>query len=621
MRISAGIAACWLLLGTAANAADEPKPAASLNELDARLAAAFRQGDVPGAEVAVVEHGRVAFVKAYGVTDTKRKTPTTDDSVFRAGSISKSVTAIAVMTLVEHKKLSLDAKLADLAPEVTFVNPWEKTDPVRLVNLIEHTTGWPDISTRVLAKDGPGWSVLKGVQFTMSEFTSRWAPGHFTVYNNAGPAVAGVIVEKASGRSFGDYLDAHVLRPMGMATADFDLTPALKPRVAKSYAREGSETPFQNIVLPPAGSLNVSAKELVQLVRFFLGRGTVDGRHILTPASVDRIERSESNLASKDGFTQAYALGNASFPQPGIAFRGHNGEIDSFTAVYSYNTRCDCGYVMMANGGGGVDFATPTSQEVEHYLTRGMTMAPPPAVHIPDEELARYAGFYRTITPPNDLLKPLVDVTGLSRVSVSNGKIAMIGLGGASEYLPIAPHLFRRPDREQASVAFTEADGHVYRLTAFNAAEKQPLWRALLIIAVLLAIVLGLAFALAMTIPWLIGAFRGRLDGRGGWLVRFAPLLSLVALFATFGMTYAVVLGSGTSALRRLAEIGPYSLAIFVLSLLYPLFALLGLWLAVRRSETPAVVRIYAGTTCAALVAFSAYAAAIGWVGARVWTM
>lgn len=617
MRLSGGLAALGLLLAAAPAAADDTRPATSFQELDARLAAAFAKGHVPGAQVAIVEHGRVAFLKSYGVTDTATKAPTTDDSVFRAGSISKSITSIAVMTLVEQGKLALDGKLADLAPEVKFVNPWEKTDPVRLVHLLEHTTGWPDISTRVLVQDGPGWTTLKGVQFTMGEFTSRWAPGRFSVYNNAGPAVAGVIVEKVSGQTFGAYVDDHVLRPMGMASADFDLTPGLAKRIAKSYGPDGSVTPFQNIILPPAGSLNVNARELAQLVRFFLGRGTVDGRKILAPSSVERIERSLSNIAAKDGFVYGYGLGNAPFPEPGIVFRGHNGEIDSFTAVYGYQAKCGCGYVMMANGGDGVNFATPASMDIEHYLTRDGKMAVPPVASVPDAELADYAGIYRTITPPNNLIRPIVEVAGLQRVTAGHGKLTVSGI----DFVPFSRHVFRRTDRDQPSVAFVHADGQVYKLNAFGAAMKEPLWRAIAIAAVLILVALGTVFGVVMTIPWLVAGVRGRLHARGGWLVRFAPLLSILALAATFGMAVYGVAAAGGSALHALADIGPYSLTIFACSILFPLFAALGLWLALTRRDVSAVVRIYATLTCAALLAFSAYALLIGWVGARTWTM
>lgn len=617
MRHFAGLAAGLALLCAGSASADTSKPVTSLPQLDRALAQAFRDAKVPGGQVAIVEHGQVVFTRSYGLADRAKKIPVTDDTVFRAGSISKSFTSIAIMTAVEQRKLSLDGTLSQLAPDVHFVNPWEKTDPVRLVNLLEHTTGWPDISTRVLAQDGKGWSVLKGVQFTSPEFTSRWAPGRYAVYNNAGPAVAGAILEKATGESFENYMNAHVLRPMGMATADFDPPPALAQRIAKSYAPDGSVVPYQYIILPPAGSLNTNARELAQLVRFFLGRGTVDGKQILTPQSVDRIERSESNIATRYGFTMGYGLGNAVFPESGINFRGHNGQIDAFTAVYGYLMRCDCGYVLMANGGDGVDFATPISGLVEHYLTRGLKMAPPPTVAVPDSELARYAGVYRNISPPNRLAEPFTDILNMSRVSAGHGKLTESG----NDFFPTAEHIFRRADREQPTLAFLEDGGQTYKVSAFYTAVKMPWWQVIVVVLIEASIALGAVFAVAMMPFWLTAGFRGRLAARGGWAVRFVPSFSAAALIVTFGLALYGIVGAGTSALTRLSGVGPYSLAIFAGSILFPVLALWGLWLAARTQNAPLVIRIYAGLTCLALLAFSAYAASIGWIGARTWTM
>src|SRR5262249_22353876 len=364
--------------------------------------------------------GAIAFLKGYGVADRAKGTPVTPETVFRAGSISKSLTGIAIMTAVEDGKLSLDGRLKDLAPEVAFANPWEDTDPVRLVHLLEHTTGWPDISLRVLTTDGKGWTLLRGVKESSSEFVSRWPPGRFSVYNNAGPAVAGVILEKATSQEFNSYMRERVLRPMGIATGDFELTPELAGRLSTSYCAGNVESPCQEIILGPAGSLDVSVKELAQLVRFYLANGTVDGRAILNPASVARIERSESTLASPVGFAEhGYGLGNVPFPDKGVTFRGHNGGIDSFTSVYGYARAANAGYVLLANGGQGVDIARPAARLVQDYLTRDRGLHPPPTVSVAAARLEADAGFYRPVTPSNRLTRPYQEVLGLARVKAS----------------------------------------------------------------------------------------------------------------------------------------------------------------------------------------------------------
>lgn len=592
------------------------KTAASLEELDQTLAAGFKDGNVPGATVAIIENGQVVMTKNYGVADLATQAPVTDDTVFRAGSISKSFTSIAVMTLVEQGKLDLNGKLADLAPEVKFVNPWEQTDPVRLAHLLEHTTGWPDISTRILGLDGKGWSTLKGVQDASGDFFSRWQPGRFAVYNNAGPAVAGVIIEKASGKVYEDYMRESVLRPMGMATADFDLPPELAARIAKSYASDGTVAPYQYITLRPAGSLNTTVKELSQLVRFYLGRGTVDGHTILKPESVARIERSETNLGAPVGFTNGYGLGIAAFPDPGITFRGHNGEIDAFTAVYGYNVRCNCGYVIMANGGEGVDFGTPGSQAVQGYLTRNMQMQAPAVAQVPAETLHEYAGLYRTITPPNNLLRPIVELAGFTRVVAGEGKLIISG----NEWLATGEHTFRRMDREEATLAFVADGGSVYKISAFASQVQMPMWMAAAVVGIAGVLAIGLALSLLMTPVWIVSAVRGRLSERGGLIMRLLPLFAFLSFVAMMGLVAYAVLGSGTSAWTNLAY-GPYSITIFVTSILFPLFALLGLLAAWRGTNANGFVRLFLGLTSLAMLVVAGYLASIGWVGVQTWAM
>ncbi|HJW93855.1 MAG TPA: serine hydrolase domain-containing protein [Thermoanaerobaculia bacterium] len=575
-----------LFLASSAFAADRT--------LDARLAQIFKDGKIPGATVAIVENGEITFAKGYGYADVAKKIAATADTPFRAGSISKSVTSIAVMTLVEQKKLALDAPIATLVPDLHSVNQWESTDPVRLVHLLEHTTGWPDISTRVLAQDGKGWTTLQGLHFMQREFVSRWKPGRFMVYDNAGPGVAGYAIERVTGQTFEQYVRDQVLRPMGMAAADFDLTPELAPRIAKSYMPDGAESPYQYIILRPAGSLNVSARELAQLVRFYLNEGSIDGHQILTPASIARIERGETNLGARFGFTDAYGLGNAPFPDHGLTFRGHNGSIDSFTSVFGYNRRTRSGYVLMANGGEGVDFATPAAKAIQEYLTRGVAMTPPPTVTLPDAR--RYNGWYHTITPPNDLLRPYAEVLSLNHVSFPDPKLIATG-----------PHTFRRSDRESASQAFVEDGGETYKIGTFSAQRRVSIFVVIATYAIGFIIVAGALIGLVMLL-------------RRKWL-GVLPLASIAALAVAAVLPIRAFIASGTSAVRQLAEVCPYSLTILACSVLFPLLALAGLVLSVRNREATRFLRAYTATTSLALLVVAVYLAAIGWLPLRTWVM
>ena len=101
-----------------------------------------REAGVPAVGVAVVDETGALWTAGLGQARRSDAQPATSDSLFRMGSVSKMVAALAAMTLVEQGRLDLQAPLRQLAPEVAFENPWESTHPVRVVHLLEHTTGW-----------------------------------------------------------------------------------------------------------------------------------------------------------------------------------------------------------------------------------------------------------------------------------------------------------------------------------------------------------------------------------------------------------------------------------------------------------------------------------------------
>jgi len=356
---------------------------------------------------------------------------------------------------------------------------------------------------------------------------------------------------------------------------------------------------------------------MAQLVRFYLFGGFVDGQRLLSPASVTRIETSETNVASKDGFVYGYGLGNAIFPDSGPTFRGHNGSIDSFTAVMGYNRRSNSGYVLMANGGEGVDFATPIAHMVQAYLTRDWKMSPAPTVKVSAAELANYAGFYRSVTPPNNLLRPYTEILGLARVQAGDGKLIVSG----NDFLPVSAHVFRRHDREDPSLAFVEDGGRIYKVGAFNAAMREPFWLIAAAFVIVAIVVVGTLFGLAMLIPWIVFAVQGKLAARGGFTMRLLPLLSTGALAVMAALPIMAYSDAGASAVHRLADIGPYSLTIMVASVLFPLLALAGLGLGLRNGEARAIVRGYVVATSLALLVLSGYFASIGWFAMRTWEM
>ena len=194
-------------------------------------------------------------------------------------------------------------------------------------------------------------------------------------------------------------------------------------------------------------------------------------------------------------------------------------------------------------------------------------------------------------------------------------------ISGSKEFTPVAAHSFLRADRDEPSLAFVEEGGARYKLSDHGSAQKEPLWRALLIFAVLGSIVLGVLVSAVLLPLWLVALFRGRLAGRGGALVRLLPVGALATLLLTFILPLLVISSGSTTAMRRLADPSVTSIVVLGCSVLFPLLAAWGFWRSLKTPAAKLPVRLYAGATTLAVLIFSAYAAVIGWVGAMTWRM
>ena len=134
---------------------EEPKPAQSIDELHQQVEKILKDTHTNGVSIAIVHKNGPEWVTGLGMADLASNRAATADTLFRIGSTSKTFISLSILMLVDQGKLSLDDPLHTLAPEVWFDNPWESSDPVRVVNLLEHTTGWDDLHFREYAKQAP----------------------------------------------------------------------------------------------------------------------------------------------------------------------------------------------------------------------------------------------------------------------------------------------------------------------------------------------------------------------------------------------------------------------------------------------------------------------------------
>ena len=198
-----------------------PSNAESIEELQKQIEDVLKETNTPGISIAIVHKDGPEWIAGLGKADVAGNRAATAETLFRIGSTSKALASLAVLLLVEEGKLSLEDPVHKLIPEVWFENRWEETDPVRIVHLLEHTTGWDDMHFREYAKDSPAIGLPEAFNYHHKSRISRWPPGTRMAYCNSGPPVAAYIVEKITGQKFEDYVEEKLLKPIGMKSATY----------------------------------------------------------------------------------------------------------------------------------------------------------------------------------------------------------------------------------------------------------------------------------------------------------------------------------------------------------------------------------------------------------------
>jgi CubicO group peptidase (beta-lactamase class C family) len=515
---------------------DVPKPARSLQELQQQLEKILKDTRTPGMSVAIVRRDRAEWITSLGKADVASGRAATPETLFRIGSTSKAFASMSILKLANEGKLSLDDPVRKLAPEVWFENRWEASDPVRVVDLLEHTTGWDDMHFREYAKDAPGMGLGEALDYDHHSRVSRWRPGTRMAYCNSGPAVAAYIVEKVTGQRFEDYVTQNLLGPIGMKTATY-FQPSSAPSTTL-YHSDG-KTPYRywNILFRPAGSINASANDMAAYVSFYLNRGTVNGTQVMPAASIERMEVPTRTWAAREGLQAGYGLSNYWSVNDGFVYHGHNGGVEGGLTEMAYMPDQGVGYFFSINSGDGGAFEK-IGKAIRAYITRELTKAPLPAIAALPADAAEYAGWYEPDSPRVEVASFLERLLGMGHVRVAEGKLLVSSLDGLNDvFVPVVGSQFRHVPKKDAPdpVATVElltpnSEGRFIQFGAGTTMKRVPAWFAVAEIILTGFVVLAM-FSIVLYAPfWLVGGFWKKRRRPAERAMRVWPLLAVLSL-------------------------------------------------------------------------------------------
>lgn len=608
---------------------DPAKPAQSIAQLRQQLEKILQDTHTPGVSVAIVHRDGPEWVAGLGKSNVAANQAATDETLFPIASIGKGFIALAILKLVNDGKLSLNDPVHKLVPEVWFENRWEATDPVRVVDLLEDTTGWDDWHLREYAKDATGMTRLEGLDYDHHSRTSRWRPGTRMAYCNSGPAVAAYIVEKLTGQRFEDYVTQNLFLPIGMKAATY--FEQASPQMTTTYEADGkTPVPHKNI-LESGAIKGFSAKAMAAYVQFYLNRGAVAGTDVMPAISIDRMETPTRTWEAQQGLKAGYGLSNFTSVHDGFVYHGHDGGGIGVRTDMAYMPEYGVGYFYGINAQNERAFQK-IGDAIRAYITRGLTRPPVPAAAQLPADAQQYAGWYEPAAPRSDFTR-FFDRFQLQRVHFERGNLVVSNMFGTINmfrtinwtFVPVGGDQFRYLPKEgpappiaTAALIAPNADGRFFFVLRLGEWKRVPTWfavaEAVLIIWCLLAFVAILLYA-----PfWVFGRLIKKRRRPHERAMRLWPLIAAVSLLAAYGL----YMRAARAPVMCLGNLTVWSFGLFLTTLTFgvaSLASVLVLWLA-RKHEIRSSVRWFSIAVTSALLIATAYLAYWGVIGIRTWS-
>lgn len=507
-------------------AADQPIPPGELEAfVDGYVKAAMARDHIAGVTVSVVQNGQVVLKKGYGfasLSPARRVDP--DRTLFRIGSISKTFTWIALMKEVEARRIRLDQPVNAYLPAALQLKDQGFDQPVRVINLMDHSPGFEDRSLGHLFEDR--FDRVRPMEVYLRQERPKRVrpPGAVSSYSNYGAALAGEAVAFVARTPFEDVVEQEILRPAGMGHTTFrephpakeglpaPMPPSLVADISQGYrwaAGGWRARPYEFIEqVAPAGAASSTAGDMARYMLLLLGDGSLDGATVFGPQTARAFRTPIQQTApGVNGWAHGFLIDSL----PGsLTGYGHDGGTLSFFSNMTLVPARNLGIFISTNTEGGAQL----SGRLAPALIRQFYAPPPAAPRAASTELtaraAAFAGHYVSTRRPYSGLEGLVMRLGPGGVDVAitpDGRLLIRGFGAVSAWAPdgspdagrfVSQQEDRRLDfimRDGRAVAFTPSQNaaRFERVSRWRSPSTLKLFSALTALAALATLV-GLLF-------------------------------------------------------------------------------------------------------------------------------
>jgi CubicO group peptidase (beta-lactamase class C family) len=368
--------AAWALAGTAVPEEDSrvrDGVATIRKDLAPLIRTVQERFKIPGISVVLVRGNEVLWSEGFGLADVAKKHVATPDTLYRAGSLAKPLTAIAVMQLAEAGRIDIDQPLAGYLPEFSIRSRFDTTaEPITVRSVLSHHAGLPTDLNKGMWSEQP----FTAVAAKLREEYAAFPPNLVFSYSNVGYTVLGHMVEKVSGLPYAQYMKSRVLAPLGMTRSAFQQNIATAEDISEGY-RDGKAMTLLPMRDLPAAGLLTSAADIGRFMQAMLTGKTPDHAAFLSPGTLKEIVEPQNKDVALDldvVVGLGWFLERDSIPGSGTVIR-HGGTTLGFSSELILLPEKHLGVAVLANGDGSRDV---TAQLAEEILARTLAVHPAP---------------------------------------------------------------------------------------------------------------------------------------------------------------------------------------------------------------------------------------------------
>ncbi len=361
----------------------------------------MKKNKVVGLSIALVDDQEVVWARGFGYADLAEGIPATKNTLYRVGSISKLITATAVMQLAQAGHVDIDAPVNVYLPEFTIKSRFPDTVAITARNIMTHHSGLPSDYLRGMYTRKPE-SLEQLIAGLKDEYTA-FPPDFVFSYSNLGMSILGRLIEELSARSFADYMEHEVLVPMGMDRSSFVRRDDLEGLYAKGYHNRKEQELFCLRDMP-AGSLYSNVVDMSRFMKMIFAGGRAGDTQIVSPETLARMLSVQNSGIPLD-LDLKIGLNWMISEKPGVgAIIGHDGSaVAFFSEMYAITDR-KLAAIVLTNCVEGADMAGQVCMEALESLFEAKIgrpfpgkKEPSPGITLNEAELATYEGYYDTV--------------------------------------------------------------------------------------------------------------------------------------------------------------------------------------------------------------------------------